>query len=146
MTCDNEVEELPDGLYKHRCKICEKVTILSSRKYFTRCEGSVTLLKKASNISVDYAHWLLAGCPVRTQEEQDRLHSICLSCPQYRSKAGYEWCAKCGCSLNLNSVLPSKLSWATTACPLDKWKLPDTADKSDLAQIHPTDTTLHSAD
>lgn len=65
--------------------------------------------------------WKDAGCPMRTKERIQELHSICEACPNFNPGKGmvpgYDQCDLCQCNLHPKKDELNKLSWATTHCP-----------------------------
>lgn len=69
------------------------------------------------------ARWNLAGQPLRSEAEQQRVLDICKGCPLFEpnkkpNRPGN--CGICGCKLNIKN---GKIAWATESCPLvpPKW-------------------------
>lgn len=66
--------------------------------------------------------WNNSGRPVRTQEEVDRIVTICQSnqCGKYLSEWGGR-CRKCGCRIHQGTIaLTNKAKMATEHCPLNE--------------------------
>lgn len=79
-----------------------------------------SLPKRVATYSVAVAKWIAAGRPKRDAAEIERLHAICVACPQY--DALRKACGRCGCAVNLRAVpLTNKLAMPTETCPLGKW-------------------------
>ncbi len=69
--------------------------------------------------------WKSQGKPTRSDERVAELHAICAPCDQYIKIPLVEdrgQCAVCSCLLSKDGDYMNKLRWATTKCPLDKWK------------------------
>ena len=82
-----------------------------------------TLTQKILSYSAAITRWKLAGSPTRSQEDIDRIYSICETC-KFFANAKRPHCKLCGCSLNRSpNGLVSKIAMATESCPLDppKW-------------------------
>lgn len=127
MTCDFESTQLLDGTYQHHCRRCGRKTTSTMPRHNANCK-QVGTFAKLKSITKDFFNWSVSGFQTRTTPEQDRLLTICRSCPFIRSKGAAEWCGRCGCSLSERSALPSKLLWATSTCPLGKWTEPPVLD------------------
>ena len=76
-------------------------------------------------MSYAFWQWSKAGFPIRSDEEQTRVHEICLACPHYQPAQPQraESCLQCGCGTVGKKGLLRKISWATESCPLPepKW-------------------------
>ncbi len=70
-----------------------------------------TATAKAASVASDFGSWLASGCPMRSAGERERIKAICHGCPKYKDNS----CTLCGCRLS------TKISWATTDCPIGKW-------------------------
>lgn len=67
----------------------------------------------ATSYAMAYAHWVAAGQPVRsTEDQQEIIQEHCIPCQFFRPNGPR--CELCGCSLKLKS---ERLTWATTHCP-----------------------------
>lgn len=79
------------------------------------------MIRKLYNFIRESAIWRSKGFPVRSDEEMLRIYSICSGCEHFASNS----CTVCGCRLHpTDKLMPNKIAWATTKCPLDepKWK------------------------
>lgn len=81
--------------------------------------------KKLYNMANEYAVerliWSKAGRPYRTTERMLEIYNICASCEHFNNNS----CGICGCNLHpTEKILPNKIAWATTECPLEepKWR------------------------
>lgn len=77
--------------------------------------GPPSLGKQIVSFGKAAAKQAIAGNPRRTEEEVERLKSICAEC-EFFMPAKIK-CMKCGCSLNV------KERWATASCPIGKWDM-----------------------
>lgn len=79
-------------------------------------------LQQAWSYATAVAAWKVAGSPERSQEEINRLFTICKACPNYLVDDKRPRCKYCGCSCNeAPEGLNNKLAMATTSCPVGKW-------------------------
>jgi len=60
--------------------------------------------------------WADVGKPTRTPEKMQELYNICKGCEHFKSY----YCGICLCFINLSTILPNKLYWSTTRCPLEE--------------------------
>jgi hypothetical protein len=64
--------------------------------------------------------WAKAGRPVRSQEEVEVLHKICLKCDWHDPES--QRCRGCGCRVTVSSIaITNKLKMATEHCPKEKF-------------------------
>jgi hypothetical protein len=80
------------------------------------------LLRRATSLAREVTRWALAGCPIRSVDEQRRIVAICRACPLVRiGDAGGVGCSICGCRAAGRSLSPEdhglKIKLATTRCP-----------------------------
>lgn len=64
--------------------------------------------------------WTAQGLPVRSEDEVERILTICKACEYFLPNLR---CAKCGCGTSGKTALTNKLIMASEHCPLDqpKW-------------------------
>lgn len=85
----------------------------------------MTILDKAAEAAAAHARWVAAGCPLRDEQEIERVYSICEPCEQFRKAkepGKSATCAMCGCYLRKYGIFMNKIALATEVCPLGKWK------------------------
>lgn len=67
--------------------------------------------------------WIKAGCPVRDQEERERLHGICKACPDNKFDHEASACTVCGCKVTAKGIpVRDMAAMATETCPRGHWK------------------------
>lgn len=118
-----------EGLVELKCKNCGCVILAKSETVLKRCALSPT--KEPSTIvqAANYVQNIVTNVinpDPRSQEEIDRLFSICQSCEFYalvKRGAGYKGkCLKCGCNINQSpSYVYNKLASKKVSCPEGKW-------------------------
>lgn len=87
-----------------------------------------TWVKLGINFASALRRWVMAGRPVRTQQQVNELLSVCKSCPFFVKDTKGDYCGKCGCPVNDKTDDPinhrNKLVMATETCPHDPplWK------------------------
>lgn len=64
--------------------------------------------------------WWIAGKPIRSQEQVDKIFATCQACPMfsdYKDQTGT--CGICGCYIkkDTSDIKFNKASWGTTKCP-----------------------------
>jgi hypothetical protein len=72
------------------------------------------LAAKAAALTKAFVEWCAAGRPMRPGEQREYIYEkLCTPCEHFEKGK----CKACGCGLK------TKISWATTCCPLDnpKW-------------------------
>ena len=72
----------------------------------------------------ELTRWILAGRPIRTEQEMSKIFSICEQCPEFERYApgcDFGKCNVCGCNLDKIDKGRNKIAWGTTSCPLKKW-------------------------
>ncbi len=75
----------------------------------------------AGRLAIAFARWVVAGRPVRSEAEAERVGAICRGCEFWNPKGlmGAGQCTQCGCG-------PIKWEWATEECvlaaPNKKWE------------------------
>jgi hypothetical protein len=57
------------------------------------------------------------GAKLCSDEQIEKRYSICHSCEHFVNSS----CNKCGCPIVRNKRFISKLSWASSECPVGKW-------------------------
>ncbi len=73
----------------------------------------------------ELARWVLAGRPIRSDEQMGKIFSICEQCPEFERYApgcDFGHCKVCGCNLDKTDKGRNKIAWGTTKCPLNKWE------------------------
>lgn len=76
-----------------------------------------SLLQKAKNFAQAAVSHVASGMPRASDEEIERRFAICQGCEFYKDNA----CQKCGCPVNREKKLISKLAWADQKCPVGHW-------------------------
>jgi hypothetical protein len=71
------------------------------------------IITKIAGVSKAYAKWAMSGFQKRTDEEQEAVKAICVTCEFYNALKNK--CSKCGCGL------AKKIPIATESCPEGKW-------------------------
>lgn len=61
------------------------------------------------------------GAKLCSDEQIEKRYSICNSCEHFINSS----CGKCGCPIIRNKRFISKLSWASSECPVGKWSKED---------------------
>lgn len=83
--------------------------------------SQVSSLGKGWSYTKAVTRWTAAGFPVRSQEEIDRIFTICEACPHYVNDKRPH-CRLCGCSLSkAPEGLKNKIAMATESCPDKRW-------------------------
>lgn len=104
--------------------------------------------KMISQYLQERAKWTKAGKPLRTQEEMDKLFTICNSCPQYKKYSDHDGqCSVCGCNIKKEGTFLNKIAWGTTRCPLPepKW-VESTEELAKEIEITPEDLSQAQAE
>jgi hypothetical protein len=99
-------------------------------------KGMPTLRARAVNFTAAAAAQVAAGMPTCSEEQVAERFAICRACDKFDGKA----CLECGCLIKGEKQMLSKLSWATSTCPLGKWgpvarrpeKSPDPTPEKDI--------------
>lgn len=76
-----------------------------------------SFLTRARNFAAAAATHVAAGMRLASDEERERRFAICQQCEFFDGSA----CRKCGCGVSRERAYVSKLSWATSSCPVGKW-------------------------
>jgi hypothetical protein len=82
-------------------------------------------IKRVIRFSVEFTKWALHGFPIRNKEEMADIFEICEDCPEFERYAPgctFGTCKVCGCNLDKEDRGRNKIAWATTRCPLKKWR------------------------
>ena len=127
MLLDCDFSRVPEGW---RCSACGYLYRHASEQPPRRnCPRAVALQPAAERLGIrlsDIGHyagalarWTLAGFPVRTDAEIERIErELCRPCDRY--VAGR--CAECGCRVNGSRLaVVNKVAMATERCPKGKW-------------------------
>jgi hypothetical protein len=83
----------------------------------TQSQATPSLATKIWNFSSAMVRWGASGFPVRSQQEIEKLLSICQSCEFFVENH----CSQCGCACNEQNQVMNKLVIATEKCPQGKW-------------------------
>jgi len=80
------------------------------------------MISRAKNFAVAATQHVAAGRPRASDEEIERRWNICQPCEHFNGSV----CVKCGCGISRDAKILSKLAWADSKCPVDKWQRVDT--------------------
>lgn len=87
------------------------------------------MLDKIAKFLQEEKKWVLAGRPIRSEDEMQKIHEICRHCEHFEEGHGwlpkYDRCGICGCNLHPTQTAMNKIAMATTKCPLEspRWGL-----------------------
>jgi len=79
--------------------------------------NTVPFATKVKNFISSASEHINNGAKLCTDEQIDHRYSICNSCEFFVNSS----CNKCGCPIVRNKRFISKLSWASSECPVGKW-------------------------
>lgn len=80
-------------------------------------EQAVSFSTKVKNFISAASDHLNNGAKLCTDQQIEHRYSICNSCEHFVKSS----CNKCGCPIIRNKRFISKLSWASSECPVGKW-------------------------
>jgi len=77
------------------------------------------LIRQATSLAAESTKWVLAGCPLRSNDEQLAIEAICRVCPKRKETEDGITCGICGCDVSRKSPDEHalKIRMATTHCP-----------------------------
>lgn len=87
----------------------------------TAKEPDVPFLTKVKNFVVSASDHIQNGRKLCTDDTIEQRYKICEQCEYFTNSS----CGKCGCPIIRNRQFISKLSWASSECPVGKWKQED---------------------
>jgi len=104
-----------------RCRYCN-LQISGPYKGQHQCRNGVPLMPDMTTRLTTYAaalaRWVTAGRPTRSDEEVERIHTICTGCKWHDN--GY--CLGCGCRVSSSAfAILNKIRMATENCPKMLW-------------------------
>ncbi len=76
-----------------------------------------TMPSKAAKWAKAVGFWIMAGRPVRSDEDVDRILTICKACDRFENGS----CNECGCHVSEGPAVFNKARMATEFCQLEKW-------------------------
>ncbi len=79
-------------------------------------------IKQAKSLVREIGRWILAGCPIRTDDEQRAILAECVKCPRAILEGDAITCGVCGCKTGNRAALSPddfglKIKMGTTFCP-----------------------------
>ena len=77
----------------------------------------ISLAQKALNFAKAATTHIASGVHLCSQEQINARYAICQPCEFLKDLT----CQKCGCPISQERGWLSKLSWATSECPIGKW-------------------------
>ena len=103
------------------CRLCHLATHDIRYQVLWGVPLNQSLLARASRYASAAVTWLLAGRPVRSDEEVSRIYAqVCGPCDAFLPDKGT--CGVCGCRVNKSRAgLVNKIRQATQHCPRKKW-------------------------
>ncbi|MCR9116082.1 MAG: hypothetical protein NXI22_03935 [bacterium] len=106
--------EKKDGYF---CPQCGTMRDRNSRRNCPAASGPI--LSKAAVYGVAVARWMLAGRPVRSDEEVTEIFdNLCGPCEHFNGDS----CDKCGCKISKSrSAMQNKIRMSTEHCPIKLW-------------------------
>jgi hypothetical protein len=106
-------------LYFRRSSLYRALTMPLRPEHRPKQGQKLNIIQKASNFAIAGIKHLKSGRKRVSNEVQAARMGICRSCDYFvPNKDGTNGgCNKCGCNLNI------KTSWATSECPLQKWRV-----------------------
>lgn len=147
--CDFEHIQLENGKYKHTCKYCGYTLTCRTQKVVKFCTKDFTkeeieeiskktkpqmpsLAQQIVNFTKAAVTHISTGMHLVTEEEHKERVNICFGteeknyedrCEKFVPNAHNEngRCSECGCPLNKEKGVSSKLDWTSSECPLKKW-------------------------
>lgn len=147
--CDFEHTQLENGKYKHICKYCGYTLTCSTIKVVKFCTKNFTpeemeainkkakpempsLIKQVANFTKAAVTHISTGMHLVTEEEHKERVNICFGTKERNYEDKCEKfvqnthndngrCSECGCPLNKEKGVSSKLDWTSSYCPLKKW-------------------------
>lgn len=77
----------------------------------------VPFAKKVQNFIISATEHINNGAKLCTDDQIAERYNICQACEHFINSS----CNKCGCPIMRNRRFISKLSWASSECPIGKW-------------------------
>lgn len=78
-----------------------------------------SLIRQTQSLAAEATKWVLAGCPLRSEDEQQAIEAICAACPKRVAIESGIACGICGCAVARKDPGEHslKIKMATTHCP-----------------------------
>jgi len=80
-------------------------------------QPSVAFSTKVKNFIMAASEHINNGAKLCTDEQIEQRYNICQTCEHFVNST----CNQCGCPIVRNKRFISKLSWASSECPVGKW-------------------------